>query len=237
MRMEVHVHADIPIVEGVSRKQLESALSPWLDYLDSDAIDDVKSLEPDEPGIRFDEPNRVLYLCWTGEIGRSFQRVLEASLDALGPYAEEAVEVDLNFYHESGEQESQLLFVDAYRSAQRPLMLLQAEAAQLTGLSDAAVWNVRRAELSLRETEDSARLAAAQAYETAGKLDDAKKAFATLESSSVAELKGEGLLGTARIARIEGKSAEARGTYEKIRKELAGSDAARQADTFLSNLK
>ena len=127
MRMEVHVHADIPILEGVSRKQLEMALSPWLDYLDSDAMDDVKSLEPDEPGIEFDEPNHVLYLCWTGEIGRSFQKVLEASLDALGPYAEEAVEVDLSFYHDNGEQENQLLFVgptaQAVHEAQRRCML------------------------------------------------------------------------------------------------------------------
>src|SRR6185436_16691228 len=54
MRMEVHVHADIPILEGVARKQLETALSPWLDYLDADSIDDVKSLEPEEPGIEYD---------------------------------------------------------------------------------------------------------------------------------------------------------------------------------------
>ena len=87
MRMEVHVHADIPILEGVARKQLEMALSPWLDYLDADSIEDVKSLEPEEPGIEYDEPNRMLYLCWTGEIGRSFQKVLEAALETLGPYA------------------------------------------------------------------------------------------------------------------------------------------------------
>ena len=80
MRMEVHVHADIPILEGVARKQLEMALSPWLDYLDADSIEDVKSLEQEEPGIEYDEPNRMLYLCWTGEIGRSFHKVLEAEI-------------------------------------------------------------------------------------------------------------------------------------------------------------
>ena len=50
MRMEVHVHADIPILEGVARKQLEMALSPWLDTLDADTIGEVHSLEPEQPG-------------------------------------------------------------------------------------------------------------------------------------------------------------------------------------------
>lgn len=132
MRMEVHVHADIPILEGVSRKQLESALAPWLEYLDAESMDDAKSLEPEEPGIEYDEPNRMLYLCWTGEIGRSFQRVLETALDALGPYSEEAAEVDVTFYQDSGEQESQLLFVgptaQAVHEAQRRCMIEDVSA-------------------------------------------------------------------------------------------------------------
>jgi hypothetical protein len=132
MRMEVHVHADIPILEGVARKQLEAALSPWLDYLDADVMEDAKSLEPEEPGIEYDEANRMLYLCWTGEIGRSFQKVLESSLEALGPYAEEAVEVDVTFYQDSGEQESQLLFVgpnaQSVHEAQRRCMLEDVSA-------------------------------------------------------------------------------------------------------------
>src|SRR6266704_3428470 len=55
MRHEVHVHADIPILEGVSRRQIEQAFAPLLEYLDADGLGDVKSLEPDEPGIKFDK--------------------------------------------------------------------------------------------------------------------------------------------------------------------------------------
>jgi hypothetical protein len=80
MRLEVHVHADIPILEGVSRKQIEQALAPWLEYLDAEALTDVKSLEADEPGVRFDEKELLLLVCWTGEIGRSFYAALDASL-------------------------------------------------------------------------------------------------------------------------------------------------------------
>jgi hypothetical protein len=124
MRQEVHVHADIPILEGVSRKQLEQAFAPWLEYLDADSIADVKSLEAEEPGIRFDEKELLLLVCWTGEIGRSFHAALQATLDNLGPYC---FEVDVTLYHENGEQEAKLLFVgptaQAIHEAQRRCMI------------------------------------------------------------------------------------------------------------------
>src|SRR5437762_14062738 len=111
MRHEVHLHADIPILEGVSRRQLEQALAPLLEYLDADSIAELKSLEQDEPGFKYDEKELILYVCWTGEVGRSFDGALEAALESLGPYCYEAVEVDFTVYHENGEQESKLLFV------------------------------------------------------------------------------------------------------------------------------
>lgn len=127
MRHEVHLHADIPILEGVSRRQIEQALSPWLEYLDADGLADVKSLEPDEPGVKFDDKELMLYVCWTGEIGRSFHPALEQALENLGPYCYEAVEVDLTVYHENGDQEAKLLFVGptakAIHEAQRRCMI------------------------------------------------------------------------------------------------------------------
>jgi hypothetical protein len=127
MRHEVHVHADIPILEGVSRRQIEQAFAPWLEYLDADSLADVKSLEPDEHGIKFDEKELILYVCWTGEIGRSFHPALEQALENLGPYCYEAVEVDLTVYQENGDQEAKLLFVgptaQAIHEAQRRCMM------------------------------------------------------------------------------------------------------------------
>ena len=127
MRHEVHLHADIPILEGVSRRQIEQACAPLLEYLDADGLADVKSVEPEEPGFKYDEKELILYVCWTGEIGRSFHGALEAALEALGPYCYEAVEVDLTMYHDNGEQESKLLFVGptarAIHEAQRRCMI------------------------------------------------------------------------------------------------------------------
>lgn len=132
MRHEVHLHADIPILEGVSRRQLEQALAPLLEYLDADGLADVKSLEPDEPGIKYDEKELILTVCWTGEIGRSFHGALEAALDALGPFCYEAVEVDLTIYQDNGEQDAKLLFVGptahAIHEAQRRCMVEDVSA-------------------------------------------------------------------------------------------------------------
>jgi len=146
MRLEVHVHADIPILEGVSKRQLEQAFAPLLEYLDADGLSDVKSLEPDEPGIRYDEKDLLLYLCWTGEIGRSFHGALEATLENLGPYCYEAVEVDVTTYLENGEQESKLLFVgptaQAIHEAQRRCMVEDVAAILGRQFDKAAVSQV-----------------------------------------------------------------------------------------------
>jgi len=146
MRLEVHLHADIPILEGVSKRQLEQAFAPLLEYLDADGLSDVKSLEPEEPGIRYDEKDLLLYLCWTGEIGRSFHGALEATLENLGPYCYEAVEVDVTTYLENGEQESKLLFVgptaQAIHEAQRRCMVEDVAAILGRQFDKAAVTQV-----------------------------------------------------------------------------------------------
>jgi hypothetical protein len=146
MRLEVHVHADIPILEGVSKRQLEQAFAPLIEYLDADSLADVKSLEPEEPGIKYDEKDLILYVCWTGEIGRSFHGALEAALDNLGPYCYEAVEVEVTSYLENGEQESKLLFVgptaQAIHEAQRRCMVEDVAAILGRQFDKAAVAQV-----------------------------------------------------------------------------------------------
>jgi len=132
MRLEVHLHADIPMLEGVSKKQIEQALAPLLDYLDAEGLADVKSLEQEEPGLRFDEKELMFLICWTGEIGRSFHPALDAALENLGPLCHEAVEVELTIYLDDGEQESRLLFVGptalAIHEAQRRCMIEDVSA-------------------------------------------------------------------------------------------------------------
>lgn len=111
MRMEVHVHGTAFLCKGVHLTQVEHALRPWLDYLEIDAIAKVQSLEREEPGIRFDVKEQALDICWTGEVGRSFQHRLTESFQALGPLTEYASEITVTYYQDAGSEEFQQVFI------------------------------------------------------------------------------------------------------------------------------
>lgn len=125
--MEVHVHGNLYLSKGVTRAQIEAVLHPWLDYLDVDNLTAARSLEPDEPGMAFDEASRTLEICWTGEIEQAFQFNLEQALQALGPYTEQATEIEVSYYHDNGNDELQLVFVgpnaESIHEAQRSRMV------------------------------------------------------------------------------------------------------------------
>lgn len=127
MRIEVHVHGSLYLCKGVSLAQVETGLRKWLEYLDAENISEVRSLEQSEPGVTFDRANRIVDICWTGEVGRSFRRTLEETLADIGPLTEHASEIELTYYHEDGRDEYQLLFVgptpEAIHQAQRHRMV------------------------------------------------------------------------------------------------------------------
>jgi hypothetical protein len=127
MRTEVHVHGTLTLCKGVTLTQVENGLRKWLDYLDVETISEARSLEPDEPGIVFDRPERTLEICWTGEVGRNFVTRLQDALRELGPLTERAAQIELTFYHEDGHDELQFLFVGpsdaAIHLAQRQHMI------------------------------------------------------------------------------------------------------------------
>ena len=111
MRTEVHVHGSVFLCKGVRPSQLDQAMRPWLDYLDVDTIGDAHSLEREEPGLTYDSKERVVNICWTGEVGRSFQSRLTEAFHNLGPLTEYASEIEVNYYPEGGEDEFYQMFV------------------------------------------------------------------------------------------------------------------------------
>jgi len=127
MRIEVHVHGSLYLRKGFTLAQLEAGLHQWLEYLDVENINEMASLEPSEPGVTYDQSARVLDICWTGEVGRSFQRTLQETLLHIGPMLEHASEIELTFYHEDGRDEYQLVFAgpsaESIHQAQRRRML------------------------------------------------------------------------------------------------------------------
>jgi hypothetical protein len=127
MRIEVHVHGSLYLRKGTTKTQMEAGLRQWLEYLDVENIDEIASLEPNEPGVTYDQSARVLDICWTGEVGRSFQRSLQETLLSMGPLLEHASEIELTFYHEDGRDEYQLIFAgpnaESIHQAQRRRMV------------------------------------------------------------------------------------------------------------------
>ena len=127
MRTEVHVHGTLNFCKGVSLSQVENGLRKWLEYMDMETISEVRSLEPEEPGIVFDRPDRTLEICWTGEVGKNFVNRLQDTLHELGPLTESASQIELTYYHDDGRDEHQFLFVGpsdaSIHQAQRRLMI------------------------------------------------------------------------------------------------------------------
>ena len=111
MRMEVHVHGYIELVEGVSLRQVEGALRPLLDYLDLEHLKEVQSLEPDQPGFVFSDSEYGLEMCCTLEVGRNFFSALESAMQSLGVLVESATAIEVILYHDDGRDETQLMFV------------------------------------------------------------------------------------------------------------------------------
>jgi hypothetical protein len=111
MRTEVHVHGSVFLCKGVRLSQIDQAMRPWLEYLDVDTIGDAHSLEREEPGLSYDPKERVVNVCWTGEVGRSFQARLTEALHNLGPLTEYASEIEVTYYPEGADDEFYQMFV------------------------------------------------------------------------------------------------------------------------------
>ena len=111
MHTEVHVHGDISLRRGASSGEIEAALRPWLEYVDVDSLAEAMSAREEEPGIALDVRKRLLQICWTGWVGRNFQRALESALSNMCEYAESASAIEVTYYQEDGRDEFGVVFV------------------------------------------------------------------------------------------------------------------------------
>jgi hypothetical protein len=111
MHTEVHVHGDISLKRGAGSAEIESALRPWLEYVDVDSLAEAMSAREEEPGIALDVRKRLLQICWTGWVGRNFQRALEAALSAVCEFAEGAAAIEVTYYQDDGRDEFGVVFV------------------------------------------------------------------------------------------------------------------------------
>lgn len=126
MRIEVHVHGTVHLRAGVRATEINDALQPWLEYIDVDSIDEVKSMHHDELGLMHDTRARTLEICWSGDVGRSFGGRIEPAIRSLCPLTEAAAEIEVSYYDEDGDDEMNIIFVgptpEAIHEAQRRRM-------------------------------------------------------------------------------------------------------------------
>ena len=127
MRLEVHIHAHIELCEGVSRRQVETALRPLFDYLDVENMAEILSLEEDQPGFVFHQRDFSVEICCTLEVGNSFFAAMEAAMANVGKLVEQGGVIEVMLYHPDGRDEMQLIFIgptpDAIYDTQRRRMV------------------------------------------------------------------------------------------------------------------
>jgi hypothetical protein len=141
MHTEVHIHGTVALRSGVTQAELEQALAPWLGYVDIESLAEARSAHQDEPGLVFDRRRRVLEICWTGWVGKNFQKALESAFEALCPFSEDAAGVEVTYYQEDGRDEHGMVFVgpstDSIEGAQRRYMIEDLQALLGRHFSDA----------------------------------------------------------------------------------------------------
>lgn len=127
MRLEVHLHGYIELCEGVSRRQVETAMRPLFDYLDVENMGEVRSLEENQPGFVYHQRDFSVEICCTLDVGGSFFAALEKSMSAVGALSEQGTAIEVMLYHEDGRDETQLIFIgpspEAIYDAQRRRMV------------------------------------------------------------------------------------------------------------------
>jgi len=146
MHTEVHVHGTISLKSSATQAQVEQSLAPWLTYVDIESLAEARSAHQDEPGIVFDRRKRSLEICWTGWVGRNFQKAVETAFEALCPYTEEAAALEVSYYHEDGRDERGMVFVgpsvESIEAMQRSYMLEDIQALLGRHFSDAEIGEV-----------------------------------------------------------------------------------------------
>lgn len=127
MRIEIHLHGYLELCEGVTRKQVETAFRPLFDYLDVESLNEVLSLEEDQPGMVYHQREFGVEICCTLEVGNHFFAALEGAMSGVGRLLEQATSLEVIVYHPDGRDEAQLIFVgpsaEAIQDAQRRRMI------------------------------------------------------------------------------------------------------------------
>lgn len=96
---EIHVHGDVPLRADVSFAQLQDALKPIWSYAGASSLaKGAASSYEEEPGIRVDDKEHVLHMCWTVEAGEDFRSCLDEMCMNLNELASAGASIEISIY-------------------------------------------------------------------------------------------------------------------------------------------
>jgi len=103
---EIHVHGDVPLRTDVTFDQIQEALQPLWKYAGAKSLaDGATSSYEEEPGIRFEQKEHTLQMCWTVAGDEDFRQALDEMCMALNELAEQGAAIEVTFYDTDFDEE------------------------------------------------------------------------------------------------------------------------------------
>ena len=105
---EIHVHGEVPLRADVSYVQLQDALKPLWSYAGASSLAKgaVSSYE-EEPGIRVDDKEHVLSICWTVAADEAFRSNLEEMCMNLNELSSAGAAIEISIYDTEFDEEDE----------------------------------------------------------------------------------------------------------------------------------
>jgi len=96
---EIHVHGQVPLRAAVDFVQLQDALKPLWKYAGARSLaDGAASSYEEEPGIKFDQQEHLLQICWTVPGDDDFRQALDEVCMNLNELADAGAAIEVTFY-------------------------------------------------------------------------------------------------------------------------------------------
>ena len=103
---EIHIHGQVPLVDGVDTKQLSAALKPLWRYAGATSLEaGAVSAYEEEPGIVFNRQEAMLQMCWTVRGDEDFRQVLDEMCMNLNELAAQGAALEISFYDADFDEE------------------------------------------------------------------------------------------------------------------------------------
>ena len=105
---EIHVHGTVPLREEVTFEQIQDALrSIWVYAGARSPIEGADSFYEEEPGIRFDENDHLLQICWTIKGEDDFRQALDDMCMGLNDLTFTGAALEVTFYDSEFDEEDE----------------------------------------------------------------------------------------------------------------------------------